>query len=91
MDVLVDLVQGGPSRRRSAVLGFELRLAALRDRGLRAPTQGWTRASRVVPAPAHEEPGLLADDITEFFRDLRPPLPRARSTDVGEASRGVIE
>ncbi|MEU0068786.1 TetR family transcriptional regulator [Streptomyces sp. NPDC006332] len=48
--VLVDLVQGGPSRRRSAVLGFELHLAALRDPALRALTQKWTRDSRAVLA-----------------------------------------
>ncbi|MET7688936.1 TetR family transcriptional regulator [Streptomyces sp. NPDC005483] len=50
VDVLVDLVQGGPSRRRSAVLGFELHLAALRDPALRALTQQWTRDSRAVLA-----------------------------------------
>ncbi|MFG3206528.1 TetR/AcrR family transcriptional regulator [Streptomyces sp. NPDC048192] len=48
--VLVELVQGGPSRRRSAVLGFELHLAALRDPALRALTQKWTRDSRAVLA-----------------------------------------
>ncbi|MFE6886893.1 TetR/AcrR family transcriptional regulator [Streptomyces sp. NPDC057694] len=50
IDVLVDLVQGGPSRQRSAVLGFELHLAALRDPALRALTQEWTRSSRAVLA-----------------------------------------
>ncbi len=50
VDVLVDLVQGGPSRHRSAVLGFELHLAALRDPALRALTHEWTRASRAVLA-----------------------------------------
>ncbi|MCA1219743.1 TetR/AcrR family transcriptional regulator [Streptomyces sp. 8L] len=50
VDVLVELVQGGPSRRRSAVLGFELHLAALRDPALRVLTQEWTRASRAVLA-----------------------------------------
>ncbi len=43
-------VEGGPSRHRSAVLGFELHLAALRDPALRALTQEWTRASRAVLA-----------------------------------------
>ncbi|MFI6935745.1 TetR/AcrR family transcriptional regulator [Streptomyces sp. NPDC050287] len=50
VDVLVDLVHGGPSRHRSAVLGFELHLAALRNPGLRALTQTWTEDSRTVLA-----------------------------------------
>lgn len=48
--VLVDLVRGGPARHRSAVLGFELHLAALRNPELRALTQAWTRDSRTVLA-----------------------------------------
>ncbi|MFK0168550.1 TetR/AcrR family transcriptional regulator [Streptomyces sp. NPDC090306] len=48
--VLVGLVQQGPSRRRSAVLGFELHLAALRDPELRVLTQHWTEAARAVLA-----------------------------------------
>lgn len=61
VEVLVALVQGGPSRRRSAVLGFELHLAALRDPGLRALTQEWTRTSRAVLArfTGPEAAGLL--------------------------------
>ncbi|MEV5172369.1 TetR family transcriptional regulator [Streptomyces flaveolus] len=50
IDVLVDVVQGGPSRHRSAVLGFELHLAALRDPALRALTHEWTKAGRAVLA-----------------------------------------
>ncbi|WP_329130621.1 TetR/AcrR family transcriptional regulator [Streptomyces sp. NBC_00670] len=50
VDVLVELVTGVPSRSRSAVLGFELHLAALRDPALRTLTQEWTRASRAVLA-----------------------------------------
>ncbi|MFD4785918.1 TetR/AcrR family transcriptional regulator [Streptomyces sp. NPDC058459] len=50
IDVLVELVRGVPSRHRGAVLGFELRLAALRDPALRALTQEWTRSSRAVLA-----------------------------------------
>ncbi|MFY4722987.1 TetR/AcrR family transcriptional regulator [Streptomyces sp. LaBMicrA B280] len=50
VDVLVELVRGGPARHRSAVLGFELHLAALRDPALRALTQEWTRSSRAVLA-----------------------------------------
>lgn len=50
VEVLVDLVHGGPARHRSAVLGFELHLAALRDPDLRALTQTWTQDSRTVLA-----------------------------------------
>lgn len=50
IDVLVELVHGGPARHRSAVLGFELHLAALRNPGLRALTQSWTEDSRTVLA-----------------------------------------
>ncbi|MFR9793978.1 TetR/AcrR family transcriptional regulator [Streptomyces sp. MB22_4] len=50
IDILVELVRGGPSRHRSAVLGFELHLAALRDPALRALTREWTRSSRAVLA-----------------------------------------
>ncbi|MGW7574875.1 TetR/AcrR family transcriptional regulator [Streptomyces sp. NPDC054765] len=50
VEVLVDLVHGGPARHRSAVLGFELHLAALRNPGLRALTQEWTEDSRTVLA-----------------------------------------
>lgn len=48
VDVLVDFVHGGPHRRRSALLGFELRLAALREPGLRVLTQAWTDDSRLI-------------------------------------------
>jgi DNA-binding transcriptional regulator YbjK len=50
VDVLVDLVHQGPSRSHSALLGFELHLAALRHPGLRALTQTWTARSRSVLA-----------------------------------------
>lgn len=50
IEVLVDLVHGGPARHRGAVLGFELHLAALRNPELRVLTQEWTRASRAVLA-----------------------------------------
>lgn len=49
-EVLTDFVHGGPTRRRSARLGFELHLAALRDPALRALTQAWTDHSRSVLA-----------------------------------------
>ncbi|MBR7838555.1 TetR family transcriptional regulator [Actinospica durhamensis] len=45
-EVLTGFVHGGPARRRSARLGFELHLAALRDPALRALTQAWTDHSR---------------------------------------------
>jgi TetR/AcrR family transcriptional regulator, regulator of biofilm formation and stress response len=48
IQVLVELVQQGPSRRRSAILGFELHLAALRNPELRALTQKWSRDSRAT-------------------------------------------
>ncbi|MEV5753140.1 TetR family transcriptional regulator [Actinoallomurus sp. NPDC052308] len=50
VEVLVDLVHGGPARHRGAVLGFELHLAALRDPDLRVLTEAWTRESRAVLA-----------------------------------------
>lgn len=50
VDVLVDFVHGGPARHRSAILGFELHLAALRNPALRALTQTWTHDSRTVLA-----------------------------------------
>jgi DNA-binding transcriptional regulator YbjK len=50
VEILVELVHGGPARHRSAVLGFELHLAALRDPGLRVLTQAWTADSRTVLA-----------------------------------------
>ncbi|MCO5969348.1 TetR/AcrR family transcriptional regulator [Actinoallomurus soli] len=50
VEVLVDLVHGGPARHRSAVLGFELHLAALRNPDLRVLTQTWTSDSRAVLA-----------------------------------------
>lgn len=50
VDVLVDYVHGGPARRRSATLGFELHLAALRTPALRALTHSWTADSRAMLA-----------------------------------------
>lgn len=50
VEILTDLVHGGPSRRRSARLGFELHLAALRDPRLRTLTTAWTEHSRRVLA-----------------------------------------
>ncbi|MGW5580404.1 TetR/AcrR family transcriptional regulator [Micromonospora chokoriensis] len=50
VEVLVDLVVDSPARHRSAVLGFELHLAALRNPGLRTLTQIWTNDSRAILA-----------------------------------------
>jgi DNA-binding transcriptional regulator YbjK len=50
VEVLVDLVHASPDRQRSAVLGFELHLAALRDPGLRVLAEAWTRSSQEVLA-----------------------------------------
>ncbi len=50
VEVLVDLVHASPARQRSAVLGFELHLAALRNPGLRVLAEAWTRSSQVVLA-----------------------------------------
>ena len=50
VEILTDLVHAGPSRRRSARLGFELHLAALRDPELRGLTTAWTEHSRRVLA-----------------------------------------
>jgi DNA-binding transcriptional regulator YbjK len=50
VEVLVDFVHGGPARHRSAILGFELHLAALRNPELRTLTQAWTGDSRTVLA-----------------------------------------
>ncbi|MET8557155.1 TetR family transcriptional regulator [Streptomyces sp. NPDC004959] len=65
LDVLVAQVREVTERRRSAVLGFELHLAALRDPGLRSLTEEWTAASRTVlarltgPATANRVDALL--------------------------------
>lgn len=50
VEVLVDLVHASPVRQRSAVLGFELHLAALRNPELRVLAQTWTRSSQEVLA-----------------------------------------
>jgi len=50
VEVLVDLVHASPARQRSAVLGFELHLAALRNPGLRVLAEAWTRSSQEVLA-----------------------------------------
>ncbi|MFJ1608674.1 TetR/AcrR family transcriptional regulator [Streptomyces sp. NPDC088253] len=78
VEVLVDLVHGGPARHRSAVLGFELHLAALRDPGLRALTQAWTADSRTVlarftgPASAARLDALLEGMIMHVLLTTAP-------------------
>ncbi|CAK7286048.1 TetR/AcrR family transcriptional regulator [Streptomyces sp. RM1] len=89
VDVLADLVQGGPSRHRSAVLGFELHLAALRDPALRALTHEWTKASRAVLARfTGPETAARLDALLEgmIMHALLSPRPEPR-----EAIRAAIE
>jgi TetR/AcrR family transcriptional regulator, regulator of biofilm formation and stress response len=87
--VLVDLVHGGPARHRSAVLGFELHLAALRNPGLRALTQKWTQDSRAVlarfagPDRAARLDALLEGMIMHALLRTAP--------DSGEATRAAID
>ncbi|MEV7129154.1 TetR family transcriptional regulator [Streptomyces sp. NPDC093260] len=81
IDALVTVVRGGPSRHHSAVLGFELHLAALRDPALRALTQRWTSSSRAVlarftgPEAAARLDALLEGMImhTLLSTDQEPP------------------
>ncbi|MFJ4513601.1 epoxide hydrolase family protein [Streptomyces sp. NPDC088816] len=47
----------------------------------------YTRMPRGGHFAAHEEPGLLAHDITEFFRALRPPRPAAPRAGCGRGRR----
>ncbi|GAB2793882.1 TetR/AcrR family transcriptional regulator [Streptomyces daliensis] len=89
IDVLVELVQGGPSRRHSAVLGFELHLAALRDPALRTLTHEWTRASRAVLARfTGADTAARLDALLEgmIMHALLSPEPEPR-----EATRAAIE
>ncbi|WP_440555878.1 TetR/AcrR family transcriptional regulator [Streptomyces sp. SCPE 10] len=89
IDVLADLVHGGPSRHRSAVLGFELHLAALRDPALRALTHEWTKASRAVLARfTGPETAARLDALLEgmIMHALLSPRPEPR-----EAIRAAIE
>ncbi|WP_435644488.1 TetR/AcrR family transcriptional regulator [Streptomyces sp. H49] len=89
IDVLADLVRGGPSRHRSAVLGFELHLAALRDPALRALTHEWTKASRAVLARfTGPETAARLDALLEgmIMHALLSPRPEPR-----EAIRAAIE
>lgn len=83
VDVLVDYVHGGPARRRSATLGFELHLAALRAPALRALTQAWTADSRAVlarftgPDAAARLDALLEGMVMHALLATEPEPPEA--------------
>ncbi|GHF70213.1 DNA-binding transcriptional regulator YbjK [Amycolatopsis bartoniae] len=91
VDVLVELVRQGPSRHRSAVLGFELHLAALRNPGLRALTQEWTRHSRAVlarftgPEVAARLDALLEGLILHALLAAEPEPPQATRAAITQA------
>jgi DNA-binding transcriptional regulator YbjK len=95
VDVLVDLVHGGPARHRSAVLGFELHLAALRNPGLRALTQAWTQDSRTVlarftgPDSAARLDPLLEGMIMHTLLTTAPETPE-RTRDAIEQTLGPV-
>lgn len=89
VEVLVELVQGGPSRRRSAVLGFELHLAALRDPALRTLTQAWTRDSRAVLARFTGPE--LAGPLDALLEGLIMHALLAAEPEPREATRAAIE
>ncbi|MEU7187598.1 TetR family transcriptional regulator [Streptomyces sp. NPDC045369] len=77
VDVLVGLVHEGPARHRSAVLGFESHLAALRDPGPRTLTQTWTEDSRSVLARFAGPDGTARlDALLEGGSCMRSSWPR---------------
>ncbi|WP_329352880.1 TetR family transcriptional regulator [Streptomyces sp. NBC_01261] len=83
VETLVELVHGGPSRHRGAVLGFELHLAALRDPSLRALTQAWTQDSRTVLARFTDPAGAARlDALLEgmIMHALLATAPESRAT-----------
>ncbi|MET8846984.1 TetR family transcriptional regulator [Amycolatopsis sp. NPDC004625] len=87
--VLVDLVHASPARRRSAVLGFELHLAALRNPELRVLAEAWTRSSQAVLARfVGAEAAVDLDELLEgmIMHALLAAGPRSR-----EAVRATIE
>ncbi|MFE4056312.1 TetR/AcrR family transcriptional regulator [Streptomyces sp. NPDC059096] len=96
IEVLVDLVHGGPARHRGAVLGFELHLAALRDPGLRALTQAWTEESRTVlarftgPESAARLDALLEGMIMHALLATEPE-PRERTRDAIVRTIGPVD
>lgn len=87
--VLVDLVHASPARQRSAVLGFELHLAALRNPELRVLAEAWTRSSQAVLARfVGAETAERLDELLEgmIMHALLASGPRSR-----EAVRATIE
>ncbi|MEU4523784.1 TetR family transcriptional regulator [Amycolatopsis sp. NPDC024027] len=89
VEVLVDLVHASPARQRSAVLGFELHLAALRDPGLRVLAEAWTRSSQEVLARfVGAEAAARLDALLEgmIMHALLATGPRSR-----EAARAAID
>ncbi len=88
IDALVEFVHGGPGRRRSALLGFELHLAALRDPELRALTQRWTDHSRLILSRfTTPEAAARLDALLEglIMHELLATVPQPR-----EATRAAI-
>lgn len=88
VEVLVGLVHASPARQRSAVLGFELHLAALRDHGLRVLAEAWTRSSQEVLARFVGAAGAVSlDALLEgmIMHALLATGPRSR-----EAARAAI-
>ncbi|SEG86666.1 transcriptional regulator, TetR family [Actinacidiphila yanglinensis] len=96
VEVLTDLVQQGPARHRSAVLGFELHLAALRDPALRALTERWTRESRAVlaaftgPEHAARVDALLEGAILHALLSTTPE-PRERTRAMIDQALGPVD
>ncbi|WP_410672270.1 TetR/AcrR family transcriptional regulator [Amycolatopsis sp. cmx-4-68] len=89
VEVLVDLVHASPARQRSAVLGFELHLAALRNPGLRVLAEKWTRSSQEVLARfVGAEDAVRLDELLEgmIMHALLATGPRPR-----EAARATID
>ncbi|WP_103355807.1 TetR/AcrR family transcriptional regulator [Amycolatopsis sp. CA-128772] len=89
VEVLADLVHASPARQRSAVLGFELHLAALRDPELRVLAEAWTRSSQAVLARF-----VGADDAARLDALLEGMIMHALlATGPGsrEAARSAIE
>jgi DNA-binding transcriptional regulator YbjK len=92
VEVLVDLVHASPERQRSAVLGFELHLAALRDPGLRVLAEAWTTSSQEVLARfVGEEDAVRLDALLEgmIMHALLATGPRSRETARATVAKAV--
>lgn len=91
VEALVDIVIGDPADG-SAVVGFELHLAALRDPSLRTIIQSWTQASREVlgrftdPDSAADLDALLEGLI---LHRLLAPAPISRDRARATVLRGL--